>query len=639
MQLRVLAFLSACLLVACNQQPSPTVATTEQPAEKAQVQKYTVEQFMNIENLRGASFSHDEQSIYYSSDKGGVFNVYKVSVRGGDPVQLTQSETNPVYIISAFPNDDRLLVAFDEGGNEIFHIYLRDTDGQLKDLTPGKQRAQFLNWSEDRQSFFYISNARDPRKEDVYRMDLDSFEGELIFENDEFYSIQAVSGNGRYIALALLDTRKNNNIYLYDQETKAKTHLTPHEGDINYTAHYFSKDQEYLYYTSDEGSEFQFLKRMKLDGTGSELIEKHDWDVVFASPSNKGRYRVTATNADAATKIRIFDYQTNAYMDLPKLPQGDVTQVRISDSEALMSFYLADSKAPNNLYVYDLSSKESFQLTDAMNPEINVDDLVSAEVVRYKSFDGLEVPAILYRPKNHTADGKSPGAVWVHGGPGGQSRTGYSASLQFLVNRGYVVLAVNNRGSSGYGKTFFALDDRDHGKGDLQDCIYGKNFLIEQGYVDPDAVAIMGGSYGGFMTLAALAFEPDSFAAGVDIVGVSNWLRTLKSIPPWWAAYRRALYVEMGDPEVDEAYLREISPLFHAEKIKRPLLVLQGANDPRVLQVESDEIVEKVKKNGVPVEYIVFEDEGHGFRKRENRIECWDAIHKFLDTHLQPGEG
>lgn len=275
-------------------------------------------------------------------------------------------------------------------------------------------------------------------------------------------------------------------------------------------------------------------------------------------------------------------------------------------------------------------------MTESLNKEINGEDLVSAEVVRFKSFDDLEIPSIFYKPLQASAQNKVPALVFVHGGPGGQSRTGYSALIQYLVNHGYAVLAVNNRGSSGYGKTFFKMDDRNHGDKDLKDCIAGKDWLAAQEYIDAERIGIMGGSYGGYMTMAAMTFAPDEFKVGVNIFGVTNWLRTLKSIPPYWESFRKALYDELGDPTTaDSVRLYAISPLFHAQHVKNPVMVLQGANDPRVLQVESDEIVEAVKKNNVPVEYVVFPDEGHGFVKKENEIKGYSQILKFLDTHLK----
>jgi dipeptidyl aminopeptidase/acylaminoacyl peptidase len=270
------------------------------------------------------------------------------------------------------------------------------------------------------------------------------------------------------------------------------------------------------------------------------------------------------------------------------------------------------------------------------HPEINPGDLVSAEVVRFKSFDSLDIPAVYYKPLTAARKNKVPALVWVHGGPGGQSRVGYSALIQYLVNHGYAILAVNNRGSSGYGKTFYKMDDRNHGDTDLKDCIWGKEWLQTRDYIDTAKIGIIGGSYGGFMTMAAMTSAPDEFKVGVNLFGVTNWLRTLKSTPSWWASFRNALFQEMGDPfTADSVRLYNISPLFHAEKVKNPVMVLQGANDPRVLQVESDEMVAAVKKNNVPVEYVVFSDEGHGFVKKENEIKGYGQVLEFLDKYLK----
>ena len=223
-----------------------------------------------------------------------------------------------------------------------------------------------------------------------------------------------------------------------------------------------------------------------------------------------------------------------------------------------------------------------------------------------------------------------PAIVLVHGGPGGQSRRGYSADVQFLVNNGYAVYQINNRGSSGYGKTFFHMDDRRHGDVDLRDVVAARHWLANMDWVS-DRVAVMGGSYGGYMTAAALAFHPEVFDLGINIFGVTNWVRTLESIPAWWGAQRAALFDEMGDPATDATRHRAISPLFHANRIRRPMLVVQGANDPRVLKVESDELVAAIRANNVPVEYLVFPDEGHGFLRKQNRIDASEAYRREAD--------
>jgi dipeptidyl aminopeptidase/acylaminoacyl peptidase len=310
--------------------------------------------------------------------------------------------------------------------------------------------------------------------------------------------------------------------------------------------------------------------------------------------------------------------------------------VAFSADDSRMAFYASASRRPSDLYAARVGG-EPRRLTRSLDPTIDPAHLVDARVARFASYDGLEIPGILYLPHGASASSRVPGLVLVHGGPGGQARLGWNPLVQYLVNQGYAVYDVNNRGSSGYGKSFFGMDDRRHGEADLGDVVASKGLLAATGVVDTSRVGIMGGSYGGFMVLAALTQHPTEFDVGVDIFGVSNWLRTLTSIPPWWSSFREALYTEMGDPATDSVRLRRISPLFNADRIQRPLLVLQGANDPRVLQVESDEIVAAARRNGVPVEYLVFPDEGHGFVKRENQIRGYRAIAEFLERYLRPG--
>jgi len=607
-----------------------------QKRDYREVRHYTIEQFMNTEAIGGASFSNDERQILYSSKKSGIYNAYTVPVDGGPATQLTDSKTNSIFAVSFSTKDNRVLYRSDQGGNEIHHIYVRNEDGSTKDLTPGeKSRSLFYGWSHDEKSFFYGSNKRNPKFIDVYEMEIVSFASKMIYQNDEGIDLQSISDDKRYFALTKTITTNNNEMYLYDNQTKKLAHLTKHEGDVSYSPATFAADSKSLYYLTDEGSEFTYLKRYDMASGASEKIEDAPWDISFADLSWNGKYRVVGVNNDARTEIKIYDQSSGKRIDLPKLPAADITSVTISKSEKLMTFYLNGSRSPNNLYVYNFEQKQYKALTNTMNPEIAQDDLVDAQVVRFKSFDGVEIPSIYYKPHHLKAGEKAPALVWVHGGPGGQTRTGYSPLIQYLVNHGYVVLGVNNRGSSGYGKTFFKMDDLKHGNEDLGDCVESKKFLASTGVVDPNKIGIIGGSYGGYMVCAALAFRPDEFAVGVDIFGVTNWVRTLKSIPPWWEAFRQALYKELGDPFKQEDFLRAKSPLFHGDKVKKPMIVLQGANDPRVLKVESDEMVEAIRKNGVPVEYVIFPDEGHGFVKRENEIRGYKAILDFLEKYLR----
>ncbi len=330
-------------------------------------------------------------------------------------------------------------------------------------------------------------------------------------------------------------------MYLWDVAQKQMKPL--HQGRADYSPEDFDPASKALYYLTNDGGEFTRVRRYDIASGRHEDVEKADWDVMYTYFSRGGRYRVTALNDDGRTVIKLYDARTNAPVKLPNLPAGDVTSVSISKSDARMAFYLSGDRSPSNLYVHEFGGTEARRLTDTLNKEIDPADLVEAEVVRFKSFDGMVVPSIFFKPHQATPAAKAPALVWVHGGPGGQTRKGYSALIQYLVNHGYVVLGINNRGSSGYGKTFYIADDQKHGKEPLWDCVEGKKYLASLPYVDKDRIGIIGGSYGGYMVLAALAYKPEEFAVGVDIFGVANWVRTLESIPAWWeVAAPRALH-------------------------------------------------------------------------------------------------
>ena len=623
-----------CLACAGGDAPAPLQPTV-----------YSAAAFHNTTSYSGASFSADESRLLISSDTTGVWAVYSVPVAGGEPRQLTDS-AGPVFAQSYFPDDDRFLYAGDQGGNELNHLYVgSDGAGDVPeggvDLTPGANvRASFAGWGNDGEAFFVRTNERTPFAMDLYRYSVPppgtwDFERELVFENDGTFNLGDVSADGRWLALDKLASNYDSDVYAYDLMAGHLVHVTEHEGEVEHSSGGFTPDSAQLYYGTNEHGEFNQVWSYDLAGGAREFVLAADWDVFGVSFSETGRYRVSAINEDASTSVEVLDTETGAPVALPDLPAGDIGAVRFSASDRLMAFYLSSDRSPSDLYVYDLEQGgEALRLTQSLNPEIDPEDLVTPEVIRYPSFDGLEIPAILWRPHGGSAANPAPAMVWVHGGPGGQTRRSYRADIQHLVNQGYVVLGVNNRGSSGYGKTFFHMDDKKHGEVDLQDCVWARTWLESQDWVDGSRVGIIGGSYGGYMVAAALAFEPEVFDVGIDIFGVTNWIRTLESTPPWWQAQKVALLGELGDPATERERLHRISPLFHASNIVRPLLVIQGANDPRVLQVESDELVEAVRANDVPVEYILFPDEGHGFRNRVNRIEASERYAAFLAEHL-----
>ncbi len=598
--------------------------------------EYTIEQFLETVSITGASFSADETKILFSSNATGVYNVDAVPVAGGAAAPLTASPTDSVFLVSAFPRDARFLYTHDQGGNENNHLYVKGPDGAERDLTPGARlKATFADWTHDGDGFYVQTNERDERYFDVYRYDAKSYERRLVYQNDAGYDLGAISNDGRWLAFQKTNSTSDSDLYLWNAATKEMKLLSRHDGVAHYEPAAFDPASRWLYFLTNDGSEFTRVARYELATAKVDDVEKADWDVDWTFFSHDGKYRVSAVNQDGRSVLHVFDGKTGAPVPLPPFPPGEISSVRVSRSETKLAFQLDGDRGPNNLYVYEFGAKAPVRLTDTMSKDVDPADLVEAEVVRFRSFDGMEIPNIFYKPYQATPAARAPALVWVHGGPGGQTRRQYTAAIQYLVNHGYVVLGINNRGSSGYGKSFNTADDHKHGREPLWDCVAAKKYLQGLPYVDPDRIAIVGGSYGGYMVLAALAFQPEVFTAGVDLFGVSNWIRTLESIPKWWEGERLALYKEIGDPEKDRAFLEETSPLFHADKIRRPLIVVQGANDPRVIKAESDDIVAALKKSGVPVEYVVFPDEGHGFTKKKDQIVAWRSIREFLDRYVK----
>lgn len=599
------------------------------------IEQYTIEQFMDNEAVSGGSFSYDNSKLLISSNRSGIFNVYTVPITGGSYTPVTASDSTSYFAESFFPNDDRILLSADGNGDEIDHIYLRDSTGTITDLTPEKgAKSQFYGWADDGQSFYFGSNKMNPKFFDVYEMDISTFNSRMIYQNNDGLNFSGISKDKNFIALAQSLNTNDSDLYVYNVKTREKTKVNSNQSSNS--AQDFSNDSSALYYTTDDGFEFSYLMKYDLKTKEKSNILEKPWDISGASFTKNGTYMVVYVNEDGKNVIDVIDVATNTPIDLPDFGDQSISSVGFSDDEQWMRLYVGGSNIPSNLYTYNFKTKEQHQLTNVLNEDIHPEDLVTAKVIRYKSFDGVEIPAIYYLPHQASNDNKVPAMVWVHGGPGGQSRQGFNSFIQYMVNHGYAVLAVNNRGSSGYGKTFYQMDDLNHGEKDLQDCVEGKNWLATQSEIDGDKIGIIGGSYGGYMTMAALTYAPEEFDVGVNLFGVTNWIRTLKSIPPYWESMRKSLYLELGDPfTADSVRLRRISPLFHTDKVTKPLIVLQGAQDPRVLQVESDEIVAGVRENGVPVEYVLFEDEGHGFIKKENQIEAYSRVLQFLDKYLK----
>jgi dipeptidyl aminopeptidase/acylaminoacyl peptidase len=603
------------------------ISSCEKPSLNAQ-------EFFDYTNfsLSGShyGFNISDDRFLVNHNESGIFNAYEFDIQSQEFIPLTTSDAKSFYGLSYFPSDNRVILQADNQGDELNHIFVKD-DTEIIDLTDYQDtRAKFLGFSVDGASFYIASNQRDSRTLDIYKYSSDDYSASLVYQNDNAYEVTAKSDGDRYFVLTHSVNNYSTQIVLYDQIAGEEINVTNNKAENRFLSFMGNN----ILFSSNFNSDFEQLWSINLMTNEEKQVYKTAWDVVGANFYEDAGTLHVFTNDDASTKLAILSAEDFSELSNNILPAEGLKGYSLSRANDQYAYIYGSDTSPGDLFISNTSLDASLLIRPAFK---NLDEgmMVSSEVIRFKSFDGLEIPSILYKPKGASASNQVPVMVYVHGGPGGQTRKGFNSQMQYMLHHGYGVLGVNNRGSSGYGKEFYHLDDKQHGEGDLQDIIASKQYLQSLSWVDVNKIGVMGGSYGGFMTLAALTFYPDVFNVGIDIFGVSNWVRTLKSIPPWWESFKVALYDEMGDPATDEARHRKISPLFHAQKITKPMLVIQGSNDPRVLQVESDEIVNQVRENNIYVDYLIFPDEGHGFRKKINRVDAADSIVDFLDKCLK----
>ena len=604
------------------------------------VVRYSLEDLLDSVSYAGLALSPDGENLLTSSDSSGTFQLVEIPLDGSAPRAVTGGSESSCMAVGYFPGGDRFIFQADQDGNEQFRLYAGHAGG---DATPvmGEGRTSFLGWKSDGSSFFVSNNARDPRVSDIYEVSADDYSSERVFENNDLYIPGPVSRDGTLIALARITDDRSQHLHIFEVATGEHIQVTAPNmhvwsgGTTSATASTlaFSADGRYFYYTTDKWHEFQRLMRFDIATRSHEAVLRFDWDIRSVGFSEDGSRLAVAVNENARQVLYVYDSDSLELLgSVDNANESVAGHVFTEDADKVI--YIARSgQMPGDIFVQDLSAGSRRVLAASLSDRVDAEDLVHGRTVEFSSHDGLHIPGLLFVPHGASAADPVPALVMIHGGPGGQSRVGYEPWVQFIVNRGYVLFAVNHRGSGGYGKTFFHMADQAHGKADLKDVIAARDYLNGLEFVQRDQIAVFGGSYGGFLALAAMTNHPDVFKAGIDFFGVTNWPRTFRLRPPWWDTTWTIREYGMGDND-DEAYWNALSPLNNAGNISKPLLVLQGANDPRVLKIESDELVDRVRRNGTPVEYIVFDDEGHGFRKKKNQVAAFAAIIDFLDKYL-----
>jgi dipeptidyl aminopeptidase/acylaminoacyl peptidase len=619
--------------------PAPTAKATPK-APKAPI---ALEEYFKIRRVGSRegillSFTHDEKQVAYLSDEGGRTDVWVQPIAGGKGTQITHVK-GFVQGLAFSPTEDRLVFTTDVGGDELPHLFLTDSKGTSpKDIAPDQppgRRTDFLDWAEDGKTFLYLSSIRDERFMDLYEYDVATGKSLRLWEASGKLSLNVVSKDHKRFILQETLSDANGNLYLVERGAAGKSRLlTPHKGDALHAATDVSHDGKTLYYLTDEGREFQGLYAMDLDKMTSKPLARPDWDVEAGSFTQGFKYFATVVNADGQFQIDVKDAPGGKPVALPAPPPGGTwVLLGSSKTDRYLAVRLMGDTAPATPYVIDLQEKSAHKVVDPLPPTLRDRKMAVGEIVHIPSFDGKQVPAFLYKPEG---TGPFPAVIDVHGGPTAQSRREFSGVRQYFLSKGYVMLVPNVRGSTGYGKSYTRLDNRDLGGGPLKDVIACKEWLAKQANVDEKRVVVMGGSYGGYMALAAATFAPTEFAALVDFFGVSDLKTLVESFPAYWAPFAGSIYRKFGNPKDpnDTRYQHDRSPANYVDKIVRPLLVVQGDRDARVKKDQSDRIVEALAKRKVPVHYLVLKDEGHGFSKTESIIQSYRATDRFLDKYI-----
>ncbi|HEY7034091.1 MAG TPA: S9 family peptidase [Thermomicrobiales bacterium] len=597
--------------------------------------RYAFDQFTAIRRYQPTlAFSPDGAAVAYSTNTSGQFNVWRQPSSGGYPRQLTLYTEQAVRDIAWSPDGETILFTADTHGDEFYQIYaISERGGQPEAFVSEPDVQHYLAdgaWSPDGRLIAYAGNDREPTDQDVVIRDVTSGETRRLLAGDANYFAAEWSPDGTWLTAIKVNSNTDNDIYLVSRDGGTRHILTPHEGEVQYLPGPWKRDGSGFYMVTDEGREFMGLALYDLASGSHTWDLTPDWDIEHVAAASDGSLLAWCVNEDGYSRLNARDERTGEAIDLPAIPNGVVQLLKVSPDGTKIGLMLSRATHPAEIYVLDVPNATVSQITDGFLGGIDEADLIEPELVRFPTFDGKQIPAFLYRPKGN---GPFAAVLSIHGGPEYQERPAYQYSglYQYLLSRGIGILATNIRGSTGYGKTYQKLIHRDFGGDDLKDFEAATKYLQSLPWVDPKRLGVYGGSYGGFATLSCVSRLPDYWAAAVDIVGPSNLVTFAKAVPPTW---RRFMADWVGDPETEADFLTSRSPITYVDQIKAPLFVIQGANDPRVVQSESDQIVERLRARGVPVKYDVYDDEGHGFTKRANELKAFRDTAEFLETHL-----
>jgi dipeptidyl aminopeptidase/acylaminoacyl peptidase len=588
--------------------------------------------YLGVRSAICPSVRSDGRRLAFVSDHTGVGQGWKLDLPSGTPERITHHE-DKVSFVDYAPIGEALIYGMDAGGDERIQFYLlADGAGAPKALT---QRPRIIHiwggWSPDAKRIAYGANIRDQAFFDVYVMDLATGEETRVFQGDGHFAPVAWSPDGKHLAVIEMRGSLDINLHLLEIATGRIEKLLTPKGEGRHQSVRFARDGGSLFISSDLDRDFLGFARLDLATRKVDWLHAPGWDVELVRPSRDNARIAHVTNIEGYGSLAIRDMASGRDLKIELPGPGIVPEVAwVPDGSAIV-FTLNGACRTPDLYRADATTGQVTRLTTSDTKGLAVTDFVEPELVRYPTFDGRQIPAFFFRPKTPKPASGYPTVMVVHGGPESQYLPNFRTEVQFLIARGYAILATNVRGSSGYGRIYLGLDDVRKRPDSVADLAHANAWPSGHPDIDGRRIAVMGQSYGGYMVLAAITLYPDLWAAGVDFYGIANWLTMLANTGAW---RRKQRAKEYGDPERDRDFLIATSPLTRVGDIKCPLLVAQGMTDPRVPPSESEQIVTAVKSRNVPCEYVTFPDEGHGFVKLHNRLTVHGAVAQFLDRFV-----
>ncbi|GAB7019777.1 S9 family peptidase [Halostagnicola bangensis] len=629
---------------------------------------YDIERYLNIRSAYGASFGPEGERLSILMNTTGVSQVWTLEEPVSWPEQRTFTDEQ-VSFASWSPERLELIFGMDEGGDERAQLFRLDAEtGVIENLTrKPESKHRWGGWSHDGERFAFTSNRRDESVFDIYVQNRDETGdgATLVAEGDGWLTLSGWSPDDSKLLVSKAYSNFDQDLYVLDLEAATDDtddlesidpksveleHLTPHEGDVRYQSASWASipdgadESPGLYLVTDRDSDTLELAYLDLETKTLETVaDGGGWNVDgIAVDDETGRF-VYSRNVEGYTDLTVgeFDAAEPTVFETfpePDLPGGIAGGVSFGPDADRFALSTSGDTINTNVFVVEVETGETEQWTAAPTAGIPRESFRESSVEHVESFgvdgetppDGLEVPGFLTLPET-TENGETPVIVDIHGGPESQRRPSFSSVKQYFLNRGYAYFEPNVRGSSGYGSEYASLDDvekRMDSVADIRACV---EWLRDHPAIDPDRIACKGGSYGGFMVLASLTEYPDLWAAGIDVVGIANFVTFLENTGDWRRELREAEYGSLAE---DREFLEEISPINNVSSLEAPLFVLHGENDPRVPVGEAEQIVEMAREQGVPVRKLIFADEGHGFSKLDNRIEAYAEIADFLDEHV-----